>query len=83
MALKDLIKNRDLVLQRADTGNTVVILNKNGYISKYKVILGDSSKFKKLSIDQNKFLNHVVHMENRIIDVFKKLKNRKIIYRKK
>ena len=83
MALKDLIKNRDLVLQSADTGNTVVILNKNGYISKYKVILGDWSKFKKLSIDQNKFLNHVVHMENRIIDVFKKLKNRKIIYRKK
>ena len=83
MALRDLIKNRDLVLQRADKGNTVVILNKNDYISKFKVILGDSSKFKKLSIDQNKVLNHVVHMENRIIDAFKKLKNRKIIYRKK
>ena len=83
MALRDLIKNRDLVLQRADKGNTVVILNKNDYISQFKVILGDSSKFKKLSIDQNKVLNHVVHMENRIIDAFKKLKNRKIIYRKK
>ena len=83
MDLRDLIKNRDLVLQRADKGNTVVILNKNDYISQFKVILGDSSKFKKLSIDQNKVLNHVVHMENRIIDAFKKLKNRKIIYRKK
>ena len=45
LALKDLIKNRDLVIQKADKGNTVVILNKNDYISKLKVILSDSSKF--------------------------------------
>ena len=44
-----------------------------------KVILNDSSKFQKLSIDQNKVLNHIVYMENRIIDVLKKLKNKKII----
>ena len=79
MALKDLIKNRDLVIQKADKGNTVVILNKNDYISKMNVILNDSSKFQKLSIDQNKVLNHIVHMENRIIDVLKKLKKKKII----
>ena len=48
-----------------------------------KVILSDSSKFQKLSIDQNKVLNHIAHMENRIIDVFKKLKKKKIISEKK
>ena len=58
---------------------TLVILNKNDYISRMKVILNDSSKFQKLSIDQNKVLNHIVYMENRIIDVLKKLKNKKII----
>ena len=47
-----------------------------------KVILSDSSKFQKLSIDQNKVLNHIAHMENRIIDVFKKLKKKKIISEK-
>ena len=78
LALKDLIKNRDLVIQKADKGNIVVILNKNDYISRMKVILNDSSKFQKLSIDQNKVLNHIVHMENRIIDVLKKLKKKKI-----
>ena len=83
LALKDLIKNRDLVIQKADKGNTVVILNKNDYISKMKVILSDLSKFQKLSIDQNKVLNHIVHMENRIIDVLKKLKKKKIISEKK
>ena len=79
MALKDLIKNRDLVIQKGDKGNTVVIFNKNDYISRMNVILNDSSKFQKLSIDQNKVLNHIVHMENRIIDVLKNLKKKKII----
>ena len=83
MVLKNLIKNRDLIIQKADKGNTVVILNKNDYISKIKIILSDSCKFQKLSIDQNKVLNHIVHMENRIIDVLKKLKNKKIISEKK
>ena len=62
LALKDLIKNRDLVIQKADKGNTIVILNKNDHISGMKVILNDSSKFQKLSIDQNKVFNHIVHM---------------------
>ena len=43
-----------------------------------KVILSDSSKFQKLSIDQNKVLDHIVHMENRIIDVLIKLKNKNL-----
>ena len=47
------------------------------------MILNDSSKFQKLSIDQSKVLNHIVHMENRIIDVLKKLKNKKVISEKK
>ena len=47
MALKDLIKNRDLVTQKADKGNAVIILNKNN-ISIMKVILSDLSKFQKL-----------------------------------
>ena len=83
MALKNLIKNRDLIIQKADKGNTVVILNKNDYISKIKVILNDSSEFQKLSFDQSKVLNHIVHMENRIIVVLKKLKNKKVISEKK
>ena len=83
LALKNLIKNRDLIIQKADKGNTVVTLNKNNYISKIKVILNVSSKFQKPSIDQSKVLNHIVHMENRIIDVLKKLTSKKVISEKK
>ena len=45
LTLKDLIKNRDLIIQKADKRNIVVILNENNYISKTKEILSDSSKF--------------------------------------
>ena len=60
LTLKDLIKNRKFVIQKADKGDIVITLNKNDYISKMKVILRDLSKFQKLSIDQNKDLNHIV-----------------------
>ena len=83
LALKNLIKNRDFIIQKADKGNTVVILNKSDSIYKINVVLNDSSKFQKLSVDQSKVLNHIVHMENRIIDVFKKVRNKKVISEKK
>ena len=44
-ALKNLVKSKDLVIQKADKGNTVVILNKNDYNLEMKKILSDTSKF--------------------------------------
>ena len=41
-----------------------------------KKVHSDTSKFHKLSIDQNKVLNHNVNMGNRIISVLKKLKDK-------
>ena len=63
-ALKNLVKNKDLIIQEADKGSTVVILNKIDYNLKMKKILSDTSKFQKLSIDKNNVLNHIVNMEN-------------------
>ena len=77
LSLKDLMKNTNLIIQNADKGN-IAVLNKNDYISKRKVILSNSSKFQQLSIDQNKVLNEIEHLENRIIDALIKLKNKKI-----
>ena len=82
-ALKNLVKNKDLVIQQADSGNTVVILNKNDYSLKMKKTLSDTSKFQKLSIDKNKVLNHIVNMEYRITEVLKKLKEKQQISEKK
>ena len=55
----------------------MVILNKYDFISKMKVILSDSAESQKLSIDQNKVLNHIVHMENRIVDALKSLRTKR------
>ena len=38
------------------------------------MIYSDSSKFQKLSIDQNKVLDHIIYRENTIIDVPTKIK---------
>ena len=42
-----------------------------------KVILSDWSKFQKILIQQSKVWNYIEHMENRIIDVLRKLKNKR------
>ena len=75
--LNNLIKNKDSVMPKVDKGNTLVTLNKNVYISKMETSLKYTSKFWKFFIQKNNVLNYVLHMENRIIDVLKKLKNNK------
>ena len=62
--------------QKADKGNTVVLLNRKDYISKMKLILADTSKFKKIQIDDSKVLSHLIHMENKVTELLKELKKR-------
>ena len=75
-ALKILLKNEDIIIQKADKGNTVVILNRKDYVCKMKNILNDSSKFHKVYIDHDKILNHLIYMENRVTDVLKNLRDK-------
>ena len=75
-ALKILLKNKDIIIQKADKGTTVVILNKKDYVCKMKSILNDSSKFHKVYIDHDKILNHLIHMKNRVTDVLKNLRDK-------
>ena len=50
-------------IQTADKANNIVILNRSDYISKLSKILDDTSKFKRVNIDEGKALNHLIHME--------------------
>ena len=45
-SLKNLIENKDLVVEKADKGNTIVILNKNDYILRFNRILEDTLNLK-------------------------------------
>ena len=44
-SLKELIKSKDLVIQKVDKGNTVVITNRENYFKDMKSLLSDNSKF--------------------------------------
>ena len=60
--IKSLIKNIELIIQKADKGNTVVLLNRKNYISKMKMTLVDNSKFNKIQIDDGKVGHNVIRM---------------------
>ena len=72
-ALNNLVKNKDIVIQKADKGNNIVILN-SSYISKLSKIL-EKSKFKRVNIVEGKALNHLSHIEERIIRLLKSLED--------
>ena len=78
-ALKHLSKNKDIIIQKADKGNTVVILDKCSDISVIEEILNDNSKFSKLDIPALKEINHIVNLEKRITSELKLLKEKEII----
>ena len=59
-----------------------MILNKNDYISRLNRILDDASKFKRLHLEEDKVLNHIIHIEQRIIDLLISLKNQNEIPKK-
>ena len=49
-ALKTLSKNKDLIIQKSDQGNSIVLINKSDYLDKMYNILSDSKKNVKPSV---------------------------------
>ena len=50
-------------------------LNQAKYLEGIKSLLSDSSKFMSLPIDEGKWLNYIINLENDLKDHFKVLKN--------
>ena len=74
------LKNENnLVIQKADKGNTIVILDDGSYLKSVETLLKDSSKFKNIPIAPNKDLNYIINSEKRATDLLKKLKNKNAI----
>jgi len=74
LALKSLLKDDTIVIQKSDKGNSVVILNKCDYVEGMQSLLSDTSKFKKININQNKDYNHIHNQELKITNELRKLK---------
>ena len=74
IALKNLIECKDLVFQKTDKDNTVVITDRTKYLEGIKSLLLDSSKFAQLPIEC-KWINYIINLENKLKDRFEILKN--------
>ena len=60
-SLKELIQRKDLVIQKADKGNTVVITNRENYLKVTKSLISDNSKFIPLNVDKRNL--EIVNLE--------------------
>ena len=68
-ALNSLLQNKDIIIQKADKGNTIVVIHKDAYQKKMKM----KSKFGKLDIQEEKYLNFIPNKEKRLKEIIKPL----------
>ena len=72
-ALKNLSQNKQIVIQKSDKGNSIVIVDRVKYIEKMENFLSDQSKFQKIALKDDNFLNFITSQEKRIDKICKKL----------
>ena len=72
-------KNKNIVIQKADKGNTIVMLDKISYISAIEELLNDHTKFSKLDIPAGKEINYITNLEKIFTSDLKLLKDKEII----
>ena len=82
LALKNFVEYKDLVIQKADKGNAVIISDHTKYLEGIKSLFLDSSKFIQLPTDEDKWINYIVNLESKLKDRFKVLKNEEKISEK-
>ena len=75
-ALKSLLADESIIIQKSDKGNSVVILNKADYVERMRELLADTSKFRKLEINSEEDYNHVINQEKHITSLLSKLQKK-------
>ena len=75
LTFKALSSNKDIVLQKAGKGNSVVLINKADYIERMKELLSDVSKFKEINVELGKEINLLLQHEGKLIEFLKRVKS--------
>ena len=75
LALKSLSSNNDIILQKADKGNSVVLVNKADYTKRMKKLLSDLSKFQEINVEHGKQINLLLQHESKLIELLKRVKS--------
>ena len=80
--MKNLSKNPDVIIQKSDKGNSVVILDKKVSLEKMKEMLNKNKQFLKLSIQEDKHYNFLINLEKKIREPLKESYQLNIIDKK-
>ena len=73
ITLQNLSKTKDLIIQKSDKGNSVIIVVKQDYIKKIDDILSDQKKFSKVSLKDDTLLIFAISQEKYLDKVLKNL----------
>ena len=71
-ALANLSKTKDIVIQRLDKSNSLIV-DKKIYIKRIENLLSDQRKFERATLKNDPFLNFPVNQEKRIDLIFNNL----------
>ena len=64
-SLKTLMRNKNIVKQKADKGNTTVIIDKEKFILGIKNVISNSSKFTPLNFPPENYINYIANIEKK------------------
>ena len=73
LALRNLRKNKNIVIQKSDKGNSVVVVHKADYLDKMDNLLNDTRKFEKINLKNDEILNFAINQEKHVDNILKKL----------
>ena len=71
-ALQNLRKTKNIVIQKSDKGNSVVVVDKAD-LDKMDNLLNDTRKFEKINLKNDGILNFDINQEKRVENILKKL----------
>ena len=70
MALNNPSNNKNIIIQKSDKGNSVVLLDKDKYLEGMSRILSNSAKFEMLQFDHDKELNYILNLQKKKSSIF-------------
>ena len=71
--MQNLRKNKNIVIQKSDNSNSVVVVHKADYLDKMDNLLNDTRKFENINLKSDGILNFVINQEKHFDNILKKL----------
>ena len=72
LALQNLREIKNILIQKSDKGNSVVVVDKADYLNKMGNLLNDTRKFESINLKNDGILNFAINQEKRVDNILKK-----------